>query len=98
MIDGELAATLEQTGKCALTIWSFEDIGLLNLNPRQLAALFSEFVEFVRNVLLFGEQCLARGKPFLARDDFRWREGACCHNQNSADRVLNIGRDGRFLA
>src|SRR5581483_1726384 len=83
---------MEQISKCALAIRSLEDIGLLNFHPRQLAALFSKFVELMRNLLLFHEQRSACGKPFLTRDDFRWGKGVCRHNQDSYGcRLLNVG-------
>src|SRR5579883_3491744 len=99
VIDGELAAAMKQIGKGALAIRSLEDVGLLDFHPWQMAALLSKLVELVRHLFLFDEQSPARGEPFLARDDFRWGEGACCHVQDSsACGVLNVGLRRRFLA
>ena len=69
IIDGELAATAEQVAERAVTLGPLEDIGLLDLDPRQLPALGAERVEFVGHGALLGEKRLAGVKPLFARND-----------------------------
>ena len=85
VIDGELAAAPEQIRERALALRPFEHIGLLDLDPGQLAALGAKGIELMGDGFLLGEQRLAGGKPFLARGDFRQGLSGGCHDHFSFD-------------
>ena len=69
VVDGKLAAPVEQVGKAALALRTSEDIGLFDPDPGQLAPLRAQRVEFVGDGKLAGEQRLARCEPFVAGND-----------------------------
>ena len=75
MIDGELTAAPEQIRERAIALRSFEQIGLLDRDPGQPAALGANCVELVGYRSLLGEERLAGDKPFVARYDFRRESG-----------------------
>src|ERR1700733_11671223 len=69
VIDSELAAAAEQVAERAFALRSFEDIGLLDLDPGQLPALGAECVKLVRHGALLHEKSLAGVEPLFARND-----------------------------
>jgi hypothetical protein len=44
MIDDQLTATVKEIGQRFFAIWAVKDIFLVDLNPRQLAAMTAYFV------------------------------------------------------
>jgi hypothetical protein len=69
MLDDQLAAVFEQLGQRPLAVRRVEDVRLLDLDPRQVAAFGAEPVALPGQLLFLGEQRLARLGPFVARDD-----------------------------
>jgi hypothetical protein len=65
VIDDELALAAEQIGEGFLAARPVENIGLLDLYPRQLAPLFAERIALSGEFLFRGEQRLARLQPLL---------------------------------
>src|SRR5947209_10273767 len=72
MMDDQLAVAAEQLGEPLLSCRSVEDILLLDLHPRQRAPLRVDQIAHPGERLLVFQMRLARGKPFLMRDDFWW--------------------------
>src|SRR5262249_49253685 len=70
VVDDELAATTEKIGEGFLAGGRIEDVVLLDLEPRELAALPGDVVAQASQFLFFGEKFFARGHPFGGRDDF----------------------------
>jgi hypothetical protein len=69
MIDGELTAAAEQVAERALTLGPFEELGLLDPDPRQLPAFGAERVKFACHGAFLGEKRLAGVEPLFARSD-----------------------------
>ena len=70
VIDDELALAAEQIGQGFLAVRTVEHVSLFDLFPRQRAALAGELVARFRECFLLGEIGLARGDPFVVRNDF----------------------------
>src|SRR5580704_16491948 len=71
MVDNELAAAVEEIAQIYGTVRAIENVLLLNLDHRQLAALGAERVALTRGLLFLGEQLLARNNPISSRYDTR---------------------------
>ncbi len=69
MLHHELAAAFEQIGQRHLARRPVEHIGRVDLDPGQRAPLLVEPVARFGEFLFAVEMGLARGDPFLARDD-----------------------------
>ena len=69
MLHDELAAALEQVGQRLLAAGAVEHIVLVDLDPGQRAALLVQALAGLGQFLLMREMGLARGDPFLARND-----------------------------
>jgi hypothetical protein len=65
VVDDELAAAGEQVRQRLLAVRAIKYIGLLDLDPGQLAALSGELIAQPSEFLLFGQEALAGGEPFL---------------------------------
>jgi hypothetical protein len=65
VIDDQLAAALEQLRKCLFSVSAIKDIGLFNFRPRQLAPHPVQLIPLLGELLLFDQQRLACGQPFL---------------------------------
>jgi hypothetical protein len=61
VIDGELASAGKEIGQRQRPGGSFEDIGLLDRDPRETPALGPERVEFARQLLFPGQELPAGG-------------------------------------
>src|ERR1700738_3442131 len=70
MINDELAPPGEQVGERLLAVRPVEHVALLDPLPRQLAPLPAQVVTHPVELLLLGEQRLARLEPLRRRDDF----------------------------
>src|SRR5262245_56004010 len=69
VVDGELAPRAEELSERFLAARPVEDVRLVDLLPRELAALAAEIVAQPGELLLFGEERGARGEPLFTRDD-----------------------------
>jgi hypothetical protein len=69
MKDGELAPAAEQVTERACTLRSFEDIRLLDLDPRHLPALGAERVEFRARSLA---RSALRASSHSSRETIAW--------------------------
>ena len=65
VVDGELAAAVEQTAERAFALWTFEDIVRLDPDPGQIPPLGAQRVEFVGTGALLDEKRLAGGEPAI---------------------------------
>jgi hypothetical protein len=63
MVDNELAASVEEIAQICGTVRAIENVLLLNLDHRQLAALGAERVALTGGLLFLGEQNFASNKP-----------------------------------
>ena len=70
MIDGKLAAAIEEFGKRPLPVHAFKDIGLVDFDRWKLAARRPDRVELTGQLLLPGQELPARREPFLSRYEF----------------------------
>src|SRR5262249_29784859 len=70
VLDDQLVAPREQVRQGLLSVRPLERVGLVDALPRQVAPLLAQRIARPREVLLLGEQLLARLDPFLARDLF----------------------------
>src|SRR6185436_14142038 len=78
MVDDQLAAAGEQIAQRLLAVGSFEDVGLVDLDPGQLARLLAQLVLGAQQLLFLGQQVAAGGNPFVAGDGF-----VCLHDSLS---------------
>ncbi len=69
VLDDKLAASVEQIGERLRAVGSVEHVVLFDLDPRQRAAFRAELVAQAGEFLFLAQQFLARGQPFIARDD-----------------------------
>src|SRR5260370_309790 len=76
MLDDELATPLEQVAERHFALRRVEDIALLDLLPRQLAALARQLVAPAGEFLLLGEMGLLRLQPLFVRNNARCRHDA----------------------
>ena len=90
MINGELAAAVEQVTKLAFAPGAFEDVGLFDSRPGQAPPLGAQGVELVSHGKLLGEKRLGSGEPFCMRND------RMLHGQSPSDWVARwvSGRAG----
>jgi hypothetical protein len=65
VIDGKLAAAVKEIGKRPLPVCPFKDIGLFDFDPWKLAARRSNRVELAGQLLLTGQEILARSEPLF---------------------------------
>jgi hypothetical protein len=70
VVDNELTVPIEQFGKAHRPIRTFEDIILLNLCPRKLAASGAHGVTGLRELLLLLEEGASGVDPFAAGYNF----------------------------
>jgi hypothetical protein len=66
VIDDQLAAAVEEVGESLLALRPVEVIGLVDLDPGQLAPLGAQAVAQAREFLLLAQELLACGKPLIA--------------------------------
>src|SRR5438093_2921412 len=72
MINNQLAASLEQIGQRLFSVWSVEEILLLDLDHRQFAPRRTKRVALATELLFSRQQILPRDQPFSFRYDFRF--------------------------
>ena len=70
MIDEELAVIAEEIGERLFAFGRIEDIGLVELDPRELVPFGAQLVAGSGEDLLLSEERLARGKPVFPRYNF----------------------------
>src|SRR5258705_6906706 len=75
MVDDELALLAEQIGECAASVRPLEYVFLLERHHRQRTPLGAQCVALTGQLLLFDEQALAGGGPFVSRYDPWFRHG-----------------------
>src|SRR5258708_5887913 len=80
VIHNQLASSPEKIGESFLALWPVEDVGLLYFLPREFAALPAQFISQPRELLLFLQQLLARGKPCCRRHDLWVFHRSRCHD------------------
>ena len=78
VIDDQLALPAKKLRQRRLSTRSFEYIVLLDLLPRQFAALPAQFVAQSRELLLLFQQFFARLQPFRRRHHLRRPTLCCC--------------------
>jgi hypothetical protein len=66
VVDDQLAAPLEQVEQGRLSIGAFEHVGLVDLHHRQPPAIGVQRIARPGEILLFGEQLLARDEPVVS--------------------------------
>src|SRR5207248_5090630 len=71
MINNQLAASLEQIGQRLFSVWSVEDILLVDLDHRELAPCRTKRVTLASEFLFPRQQILPRDQPLSFRYDFR---------------------------
>src|SRR5262249_17796313 len=69
MIDDQLTLAAEQFGKRLLALRRIENVVLLHFLPGQFAALAAERIASVGKRFFLGQIGLARGDPFIVRND-----------------------------
>src|SRR4029453_7048715 len=69
VIDDELAPSAEQVGERRLPARALELVALLDLHPRQLAALTGELLALAREPLFVRQKSYARCEPLVSRHD-----------------------------
>jgi hypothetical protein len=69
MLDKELAAAVEQVGERHFALWPFEDVLLLDPDPRELAPLPTDLVALSRVGLFPLQECHTLLEPLLPRYD-----------------------------
>jgi hypothetical protein len=69
VVDQQLGAAVEQLGQGRRALLGVEAVGLVDLDPGQLAALAGQLVAESGVVLLALEQFVAGGLPLLAADN-----------------------------
>ena len=69
VVDDELTPALEQVEQPGLTFGAVEDVLLVDLDHRQLAALSVHRVALAGELLLMGQQLLAGHEPLVSRHD-----------------------------
>src|SRR5712692_11617972 len=84
VIHNQLASTAEKIAQRFLALRPIENVSLLNLLPRQFAALPAQLVAQPRKLLLLLQQLLSRRKPFRLGHDSGKRFFACCHDKFSS--------------
>src|SRR5205814_2173329 len=70
MINNQLAASLEQIGQRLFSVWSVEEILLLDLDHRQFAPRRTKRVALATELLFSRQQILPRDQPLSFRYDF----------------------------
>src|SRR5438105_3175614 len=69
VVSDQLTSAIEESSQRFLAVRTVEHVLLFNLFPRQLAAPLTQLVSQSRELLLFEQQILAGGQPFLFRDN-----------------------------
>src|SRR5262249_36358285 len=69
MLDEELAAAVEQIGERHLSVRPIENVLLLHLDPREVAAFAGQAIAEPRELLLLGQKCGPPGEPFVSSHD-----------------------------
>jgi hypothetical protein len=65
VVDEQLSAALEQIEQGRLAVRALEDVGLVDENPRQPAAVGGERIACARGFLFPGEQLVASRLPLV---------------------------------
>src|ERR1700722_9044802 len=76
MMDDELAAAVKEVCERLAALLGLERVAFLDLHAGELSSLGGEPVPLAHVRLLLLEQRLARGEPFLLRNDLVWFHGA----------------------
>src|SRR5205823_3356786 len=75
VIDEQLAAAVEEISQRLLAVWALEDVLLLDRLPGKALSLLRQLVACACELLLLGEQLLARLEPLVVADDAHMPSG-----------------------
>src|SRR5260370_4662864 len=69
MLDDQLAATVEEVSQHLRAVGSLEEVGLVDLDPRQFAAFGAQSVAQAGEFLFLRQMRLAGGQPLVSGND-----------------------------
>src|SRR6201987_1628810 len=71
VIDNQLVSPVKKLSQCLFSLWPLERVLLFHLLPGQLAPLPAQLVSQLRELFLFLQQLISRGKPLILRYQLR---------------------------